>query len=62
MLKEPCLVFSTVPTKKIHTLATNDPQTTVEEARTFRIGVAGVSPENAQALVDCLVRLGLLDS
>jgi hypothetical protein len=43
-------------------LATNDPPTTVEEARTFLIGAGGVSPEHAQALIDCLVRLGLLDS
>ena len=43
-------------------LATNDPPTTVEEARTFLIGAGGVSPEHAQALIDCLVRLGLLNS
>ena len=40
-------------------LETNEPQTTVAEARTFLIG-AGISSENAEALIDCLVRLGLL--
>jgi hypothetical protein len=40
-------------------LVTNDPPTTVAEARTFLIS-AGISPEHAEELIDCLVRLGLL--
>lgn len=40
-------------------LVTNNPPTTVAEARTFLIS-AGISPEHAEELIDCLVRLGLL--
>jgi hypothetical protein len=39
-------------------LETNDPPTTVAEARTFLIS-AGISPEHADELLDCLIRLGL---
>jgi hypothetical protein len=40
-------------------LVTNNPPTTVVDASTFLIS-AGISPEHAEELIDCLVRLGLL--
>ncbi len=40
-------------------LITNNPPTTVVDASTFLIS-AGISPEHAEELIDCLVRLGLL--
>lgn len=40
-------------------LETNEPPTTVGEARTF-LTQAGISSEHVEVLIDCLVRLGLL--